>query len=51
MEFIAGGLVGGLAGTLLATRLAKSRHLLNRIFAVLVLSVATYVIWQNLPSA
>ncbi len=48
MEFIAGGLAGGIAGTLLAARLAKSRNVLNRVFAALVLSVASYVIWQNL---
>ena len=51
MEFIVGGLAGGIAGMLLAARLAKSRNLLNLIFAALVLSVATYVIRQNRPWA
>lgn len=48
-EFIAGGVVGGIFGMMLATRLAPRKHALNRIFAVLVLVVAAYVISQNMP--
>jgi uncharacterized membrane protein YfcA len=50
-EFIAGGIVGGIAGMLLATRLSASKTALNRIFAVLVLIVAAYVIARNWPAA
>jgi uncharacterized membrane protein YfcA len=49
VEFIAGGTVGGIAGMLLATRLAPRKATLNRIFAVLVLAVAAYVIVRNAP--
>jgi uncharacterized membrane protein YfcA len=48
--FIVGGLAGGVVGMLLATRLSASKTALNRIFSVLVLSVAAYVIFRNLPS-
>lgn len=47
--FLAGGVAGGVAGMLLATRLSSSRTALSRIFAVLVLSVAAYVIIRNWP--
>lgn len=48
-EFILGGLIGGALGMLLATRLSASKTALNRIFAVLVLVVAVYVIVRNGP--
>ena len=48
-EFILGGILGGAFGMLLATRLSKSKSALNRIFAVLVLAVAVYVIFRNVP--
>jgi hypothetical protein len=35
---------------LLATRLSAGKATLNGIFAVLILSVATYVIFKNLPA-
>ncbi|MBW8300050.1 MAG: sulfite exporter TauE/SafE family protein [Hydrogenophaga sp.] len=46
-EFIGGGVIGGLGGMLLATRLATKRNLLNRIFAVLIIVVALYVLYQS----
>ncbi len=46
-EFIAGGIGGGILGMLLATRLSRSRTALNRIFAALVLVVATYVLYRG----
>ncbi len=46
-EFIGGGVIGGLGGMLLATRLATKRNLLNRIFAVLIIIVAFYVLYKN----
>jgi uncharacterized membrane protein YfcA len=49
IEFIAGGLVGGILGMLLATRLSTRKNLLNRIFSILVLLVAAYVIYRNRP--
>lgn len=39
--------IGGLGGMLLATRLATKRNLLNRIFAVLIIVVALYVLYQS----
>lgn len=49
-QFIAGGVVGGILGMLLATRLSAGKAALNRIFAALILTVATYVIFKNLPA-
>ena len=49
-QFIAGGVVGGILGMLLATRLSAGKATLNRIFAALILTVATYVIFMNLPA-
>ncbi|MDI6836876.1 MAG: sulfite exporter TauE/SafE family protein [Rhizobiaceae bacterium] len=46
-QFISGGVIGGLGGMLLATRLATKRNLLNRIFAVLIIVVAFYVLYKN----
>jgi uncharacterized membrane protein YfcA len=47
LQFIGGGIVGGLAGMQLATRLATRKAVLNRIFGVLVLVVAAYVIYRS----
>lgn len=44
-KFIAGGVVGGILGMLLATRSAGAATL-NRIFAALILTVATHVIQE-----
>lgn len=49
-QFISGGVVGGILGMLLATRLSAGKATLNRIFAALILTVATYVIFKNLPA-
>lgn len=46
-EFIAGGLAGGLGGLALAQRLSARKGLLSRIFAMLVLTVAAYVLWRS----
>ncbi|WP_131116359.1 sulfite exporter TauE/SafE family protein [Lichenihabitans psoromatis] len=48
-EFMAGGIIGGLFGTWLATKLAARTNVLSRIFGLLVLVVAAYVILRNLP--
>jgi uncharacterized membrane protein YfcA len=48
-QFILGGVIGGSLGMLLATRLSTNKTALNRIFAALVLAVASYVIARNLP--
>lgn len=50
-QFISGGVLGGILGTLLATRLSAGKATLNRILTVLILSVATYVIFKKLPTA
>ena len=49
-QFISGGVLGGILGMLLATRLSAGKATLNRIFAALILTVATYVIFKNLPA-
>jgi uncharacterized membrane protein YfcA len=46
-EFIGGGVIGGVGGMLLATRLSTKRNLLNRIFAVLIIVVAFYVLYKS----
>lgn len=46
-EFIAGGMAGGLGGLAMAKRLAARKGALNRVFSVLVLAVATYVLWRS----
>ena len=46
-EFISGGVIGGVGGMLLATRLSTKRNLLNRIFAVLIIVVAFYVLYKS----
>lgn len=46
--FIGGGLLGGIAGIALAPRLASRKGLLNRVFAMLVFTVAAYIAWRTL---
>jgi len=46
-EFIAGGLVGGFAGLRLAQSLSQQKGLLNRVFALLVIVVACYVLIKS----
>jgi len=46
-EFIGGGIAGGWFGMRAALRLASQRNTLNRMFAALVLGVATYIIWRS----
>ena len=50
VQFISGGVAGGILGMLLATHLSKGKATLNRIFAALILTVAIYVIFKNLPA-
>lgn len=45
--FIAGGVLGGLAGSRIATRAARHKGLLNRLFAGLIFAVAAYVVWRT----
>lgn len=46
--FVGGGVLGGFVGTQLAHRAARSRGLLNRIFAGVIFAVAGYMIWRAL---
>ncbi|WEZ83257.1 sulfite exporter TauE/SafE family protein [Rhizobium sp. 32-5/1] len=46
-QFISGGILGGVGGTMLATRLAARKAVLNRIFALLVLLAALYVLYRS----
>ena len=45
--FILGGVLGGLAGTRLAGHLSAQRGALTRVFAVAVLVVAAFILWQS----
>ncbi|MFG1421301.1 sulfite exporter TauE/SafE family protein [Roseixanthobacter liquoris] len=46
-EFLAGGLAGGMAGMQLSTRLGANKDTLNRIFAVVIFTVAAYVLFRS----
>jgi len=46
-EFVAGGILGGIGGTVLGARLARRKAVLNRIFAVLILAVALYMLARS----
>ena len=46
--FIGGGLLGGAFGASAATRLARSRGALQRVFAGVVFVVAAYMLWRSL---
>jgi hypothetical protein len=45
--FIGGGLIGGAVGASFATRLAKQRGALQRVFAGVVFLVAAYMLWRS----
>lgn len=45
--FIGGGLVGGVIGASLATHLSKQRGVLQRVFAVIVVLVAIYMLYRS----
>lgn len=47
VEFIGGGVIGGALGMLLATRLSAYKNVLNRLFAVLIFTVAGYILYRN----
>ncbi len=50
LQFIAGGIVGGWAGTRAATRFGRSgKDTLNWIFAGIVVVVASYMLYKNIP--
>lgn len=48
--FIVGGIVGGFGGAKLATALAREQRLLTKIFAVVIFSVAGYMIWRTVST-
>ncbi len=45
--FVAGGIAGGIAGSFGARRLAAHRNRLNRVFAIVVMIVAAFVLWRS----
>ena len=45
--FVIGGIAGGVVGMSLATRLCEQKDLLRRVFAILILIVAAYVIYRG----
>jgi uncharacterized protein len=48
--YVAGGIVGGWGGAHLAMRLSRQRMALNRIFGVVLIVVALYVLARSLPA-
>jgi uncharacterized membrane protein YfcA len=46
-EFVGGGVVGGLLGTQAASRLARKRGALNRVFSAMIISVAAYMLYHS----
>lgn len=44
--FISGGIVGGCAGRLAGARLSRQKQMLSRLFAIVVATVGTYVVWR-----
>ncbi|MBE7220235.1 MAG: sulfite exporter TauE/SafE family protein, partial [Caulobacteraceae bacterium] len=48
--FVLGGIGGGFGGMRLAVRLCAQKDRLRRLFAVLVLAIAAYVIWRSLAA-
>lgn len=49
-EYLGGGLIGGWTGMVLASRLAYRKAVLNRIFAVVILTTAGYLLYRNITS-
>jgi len=45
--FIAGGVGGGIIGAMAAKRMSGRKGLLNTVFAVLIFTVAAYMLWQS----
>ena len=45
--FVLGGVVGGFAGMKLAVKLCESKDRLRKVFAIVVLAIAAYVIWRS----
>lgn len=48
--FIVGGVAGGLVGVALAKRLSQRRAVLTRLFAVVVVLVAAFILWRSAPA-
>lgn len=47
LEYVGGGIVGGVLGALLATRLSRSKKILNYIFSGVIIVVALYMLYVN----
>ncbi|MCL6442668.1 MAG: sulfite exporter TauE/SafE family protein [Alicyclobacillus sp.] len=48
--YVIGGIVGGVGGTLLSSRLGKNKRALQVIFAVIIIVVAVYMLYDNLST-
>ncbi len=48
--FVLGGISGGLGGVALAKRLSTRRAALTRVFAVVVVAVAAFILWRSAPA-
>jgi uncharacterized membrane protein YfcA len=49
--FVAGGVIGGLVGVRLSVRLSQYRSALSRVFGLMVVFVALFVLWKSWPGA
>ena len=48
--YILGGLAGGVIGARLATRMARSKYLLQMVFSLVIIAVACYMLYKNLSA-
>lgn len=48
LQFIAGGVAGGFVAVMLVSKLSKHRMVLGRIFSLVVVTVALYLIWKGI---
>ena len=46
-QFIIGGILGGIIGTILATKLANKKALLTRLFAIILIFMAIYMVYKS----
>ncbi len=46
-QFIIGGLLGGIIGTMMATKLAEQKSTLTRIFAIILILMAVYMMYKS----
>ena len=48
LQFIAGGVAGGFVAVLVVSKLSRDRMVLERVFSLVVVTVALYLIWKGI---